>query len=356
MSKEYEDMTTMTKLLPEDTLMFSEAGSASAVVQKQLTENALVAKELGKKLRNLKPSAVVTCARGSSDHAATYAKYVIETKAGLLVSSAAPSVSSVYAATQMLEGTLFIAISQSGASPDLVRTADAARQAGAFVVAIVNVTSSPLAAIADVVLPMHAGPEKSVAATKTYIASLTAILQLVAHWTEDGELLTALETLPLNLSAAWACDWAPAAAKLLDARNFFVVGRGVGFGVAQEAALKFKETCGLHAEAYSAAEVKHGPMAIVNAGFPVLVMSQSDETRDGIQALVKDFAARDAVVMTAGAGLEGGISLPVVRGAHAFVEPILMIQSFYRMANGLSVARGYHPDEPPHLNKVTETV
>ena len=258
-------MTTMTKLLPEDTLMFSEAGSASAVVQKQLTENALVAKELGKKLRNLKPSAVVTCARGSSDHAATYAKYVIETKAGLLVSSAAPSVSSVYAATQMLEGTLFIAISQSGASPDLVRTADAARQAGAFVVAIVNVTSSPLAAIADVVLPMHAGPEKSVAATKTYIASLTAILQLVAHWTEDGELLTALETLPLNLSAAWACDWAPAAAKLLDARNFFVVGRGVGFGVAQEAALKFKETCGLHAEAYSAAEVKHGPMAIVNA-------------------------------------------------------------------------------------------
>ncbi len=343
-------------LRPEDTLMFAEAGSASKVVEKQLKENAPIAKALGEKLRHLKPAAVVTCARGSSDHAATYAKYVIETKAGLLVSSAAPSVSSVYAAKQMLEGALFIAISQSGASPDLVRTADAAKRAGAFVVAIVNVTSSPLAAIADVVLPMHAGPEKSVAATKTYIASLTVILQLVACWTEDAELLTALETLPLNLSAAWACDWTPAATALLGARNFFVVGRGVGFGVAQEAALKFKETSGLHAEAYSAAEVKHGPMAIVNAGFPVLVMSQRDETREGIQDLVKDFAARDAVVLTAGAGLKGGISLPVVADTHPFIEPILMIQSFYRMANGLSVARGYHPDEPPHLNKVTETV
>lgn len=349
-------MTAHTPLTAEKTLMFSEAGSASNVVAKQLEENGPALKALGEELRTLKPRAVVTCARGSSDHAATFAKYVIETKAGLLVSSAAPSVSSVYDARQMLEGTLFIAISQSGASPDLVRTADAARSAGAFVVAIVNVTASPLAALADVVIPLHAGPEKSVAATKTYIASLTAVLQLVAHWTEDTELLTALETLPLNLSAAWACDWGAATKELLEARNFFVCGRGVGFGIAQEAALKFKETCGLHAEAYSAAEVKHGPMAIVNEGFPVLIFSQRDQTRTGIADLVTDFAGRNARVMTAGSGLTGGISLPVVVDAHPLLEPVLMIQSFYRMANALSVARGYHPDEPPHLNKVTETV
>lgn len=349
-------MIAQTDLRPEDTLMHKEAGDASKIVANQLAQNATLLKGLGRELRLLKPAAVVTCARGSSDHAATFAKYVIETKAGLLVSSAAPSVSSVYAARQMLEGTLFIGISQSGASPDLVRTAEAAKAAGAFIVALVNVEESPLAKMADVVVPLRAGPEKSVAATKTYIATLSAVLQLVAHWTEDSELLGALEALPELLAAAWYCDWSAAASALLEARNFFVVGRGLGFGVAQEAALKFKETSGLHAEAYSAAEVKHGPMAIVNEGFPVLVFSQKDETRAGIQELVTDFAGRRAQVLTAGDKLTGGTELPVVAGAHPMLEPLLFIQSFYRMANQLSVARGYHPDQPPHLNKVTETV
>ncbi len=349
-------MIAPTNLCPEDTLMHREAGNASQIVAHQMAQNTTLLANLGRKLRSLKATAVVTCARGSSDHAATFAKYLIETKAGLLVSSAAPSVSSVYAARQMLEGTLFLGISQSGASPDLVRTAQAAKAAGAFIVVLVNVADSPLAAIADVVVPLHAGPEKSVAATKTYIATLSALLQLVANWTEDSELLAALDTLPDLLSAAWQCDWSLATKSLLDARNFFVVGRGLGFGIAQEAALKFKETCGLHAEAYSAAEVKHGPMAIVGQDFPILVFSQKDETRGGIQDLVTDFASRGAAVLTAGDQLDGGHSLPVVEGAPALLEPLLFIQSFYRMANQLSVARGYHPDQPPHLNKVTETV
>ncbi|WP_417465818.1 SIS domain-containing protein [Kordiimonas sp.] len=349
-------MTIQTALKPDSTLMFSEAREASHVVARQLAENEPLMVKLGQQLRALKPRAVVTCARGSSDHAAMYGKYVIETKAGLLVSSAAPSVSSVYAAKQMLEGTLFIAISQSGKSPDLVRTAEAAKAAGAFVVALVNVTASPLADLADAVVPLHAGPEKSVAATKSYIASLSALLQLVAFWQDDAELKTALTALPRHLSAAWACEWAAAVETLLEARNFFVVGRGAGFGIALEAALKFKETCGLHAEAYSAAEVKHGPMAIVNEGFPVLVFSQKDATRDGVEDIVRDFAGRGAKVMTAGFEAEGAAALASVEGADPLIEPILFIQSFYRMANALSIARGYNPDEPPHLNKVTETV
>ena len=349
-------MTVHMKIQAEKTLMFREAQQASEIVAHQLAANVDIMATIGAKLRALKPRAVVTCARGSSDHAAMYAKYVIETKAGVLVSSAAPSVSSVYAAKQMLEGTLFIAISQSGKSPDLVRTAEAAKAAGAYVVALVNVTASPLADLADAVVPLHAGPETSVAATKSYIASLTAILQLTAAWTKDAELKAALSTLPLNLAAAWALDWGGATRELLEARNFFVVGRGAGFGVALEAALKFKETCGLHAEAYSAAEVKHGPMAIVNQGFPVLVLAQHDGTRAGIIDLVNDFAARGARVMAAGIEAEGVVLLPTVGGAHPLVEPILLVQSFYKMANALSVARGYNPDEPPHLNKVTETV
>ena len=351
-----ETMNAMTSIDPGATLMFREAQEASHVVAKQLAENEAVMSTLGDKLRTLKPRAVVTCARGSSDHAAMFAKYVIETRLGLLVSSAAPSVSSVYAAKQMLEGTVFIAISQSGKSPDLVRTAEAAKAGGAYVIALVNVTASPLAELADTVVPLHAGPEKSVAATKSYIASLSAVLQLVAYWAKDDALKQTLATLPAKLRQAWEQDWIPAVETLQGARNFFVVGRGAGFGIALEAALKFKETCGLHAEAYSAAEVKHGPMAIVNAGFPVLVFSQNDETRAGVEDIVHDFAARNAKVMTAGFTLDGTITLPTVSDADAVIEPVLFIQSFYKMANALSVARGYNPDEPPHLNKVTETV
>ncbi|WP_417451057.1 SIS domain-containing protein [Kordiimonas sp.] len=349
-------MTGNTNITAESTLMYREAREASHVVARQLDCNETLLRDLGQKLRELKPRAVVTCARGSSDHAAMFAKYVIETNLGLLVSSAAPSVSSVYAAKQMLEGTVCIAISQSGKSPDLVRTAEAARAGGAYIIALVNVAESPLAKIADTVIPLHAGPEKSVAATKSYIASLSAILQMVAAWTESDTLKTASASLPGKLQEAWLLDWSAATLALEHARNFFVVGRGAGFGVALEAALKFKETSGLHAEAYSAAEVKHGPMAIVNADFPVLVFSQNDATRESIEDLVKDFTARGATVMTAGFKAAGVTALPYVKNADPVIEPILFIQSFYKMANALALARGYNPDEPPHLNKVTETV
>jgi glucosamine--fructose-6-phosphate aminotransferase (isomerizing) len=134
-----------------------------------------------------------------------------------------------------------------------------------------------------------------------------------------------------------------------------VVGRGYGLGVAQEAALKFKETCGLHAEAFSAAEVKHGPMALVGRGFPVLMLSQNDESRGGIEKLATDFVARGADVLIAGPQVTGSISLPTI-AAHAVIEPLLMVQSFYRMIASLAPARGFDPDRPPHLNKVTETL
>jgi glucosamine--fructose-6-phosphate aminotransferase (isomerizing) len=142
---------------------------------------------------------------------------------------------------------------------------------------------------------------------------------------------------------------------LREATNLYVVGRGFGLGIAQEVALKLKETCGLHAEAFSAAEVKHGPMALVRLGFPVLMLSQNDESRAGIAELAHDFVLRGARVLTAGIEVERALSLPTI-AADAAVEPMLMIQSFYRMAAALAVARGFNPDKPPHLNKVTETL
>jgi glucosamine--fructose-6-phosphate aminotransferase (isomerizing) len=344
-----------TRLAPEDTRMFHEAQEGATVVRTLLAANAERVAALADHLRAHPPRVVVTCARGSSDHAATFARYLIETKAGVLTSSAGLSVSSVYDASPNLEGALCLAVSQSGKSPDLLASVKAAKAAGAYAVAFVNVEDSPLAALADVVIPLHAGPELSVAATKSYIAALTAITQLIAAWTQDEALTAALTALPQQLETAWNLDWSDAVERLRDARNLYVLGRGVGFGVALEAALKFKETCGLHAEAFSAAEVLHGPMALVKDGFPALVFAQNDESRASVHDMAEGLRARGATVLMAAPGDEGPgrLAAPL---SHPVLEPILMIQSFYRMANALSVARGYDPDSPPHLNKVTETV
>ena len=339
------------------TRMFEEAGEAAQVVRGQLKANHQSMVELGARLRAMQPRAVVTVGRGSSDHAATFAQYLIETRLGVMTSSAAPSVSSLYKATPDMEGVVCLAISQSGKSPDLLTAIEGAKAAGAFVVALVNDEDSPLAKLADDVAPLRAGPEISVAATKSYIAALSAIVQITAAWTEDDVLMAAVNDLPDLLDQAWALDWSPAVQALTDAHNLYVIGRGVGFGVAQEAALKFKETCGLHAEAFSAAEVRHGPMALVGKDFPVLAFSQNDQSRTGVDELVAEFVSRGAEIMLAGGGQAqaGVMQLPTL-SAHPVIEPILYVQSFYKMVNALALARGFDPDRPPHLNKITETV
>ena len=333
------------------TLMFNEAAEAADVIERQFARNAATVAALAAELRAAPPPFVVTCARGSSDHAATYAKYLFETRLGIVTASASPSVGSVYEAPLALRGALYLVISQSGKSPDLLRNAQAAKAAGARVVALVNVEDSPLAELADTVLPLCAGPEKSVAATKSYLASLAAILQLGAAWHGDAALVATLSGLPAALRQAWQADWRAVTDGLADARNLFVLGRGLGLAAAQEAALKFKETCGLHAEAYSSAEVKHGPMALVGPGFPVLAFAQPDETGAGTAAAAAEFRQRGARVWLAGAGGD----LPLADSAPE-ITPLLTIQSFYRAINALALRRGFNPDLPPHLNKVTETV
>ena len=338
-----------------DSRMFSEAAQAPDVVRGQLQNNAVNVRRIGALLREMSPRTVVTCARGSSDHAATFAKYLIESHTKLLTTSAAPSMSSLYDAQPDLRGVVFLAISQSGKSPDLLASAENARRNGACVIALCNSPGSPLAQLAHHTIPLSAGPETSVAATKSYIASLSAIVHLVACWTSNQTLINSLMRAPEQLEQAWRLDWSAAVPVLERANNLFVVGRGYGLGVAQESALKFKETCGLHAEAFSAAEVKHGPMALVGRGFPVLMLSQNDESRAGIERLAADFVTRGADVMIAGPRVMDSICLPTL-SAHAVIEPLLMVQSFYRMIALLAPARGFDPDRPPHLNKVTETL
>ncbi|WP_207796736.1 SIS domain-containing protein [Sphingomonas oleivorans] len=339
----------------ETTQMFAEAKQAAAVVAAQGAANAARIAALALNLRATPPSMVLSCARGSSDHAATFAKYLIETRLGIAVASQAPSIASVYGMAPRAPDALCLAISQSGKSPDILAAVESSSRAGASSVALVNVEDSPLANLADHVIPLRAGPELSVAATKSYIATIAALIDLVAAWSGDRELATALAAAPGQLENAWAADWSPLVERLRDVRGLYVIGRGLGLGIAQEAALKFKETCGLHAEAFSAAEVRHGPMALVKQGFPLLVFRQSDETESGIDDLISEIVARGGEVIVAGPAPRGAIALPSI-SAHPVIEPMLQIQSFYRAVNALSVARGLDPDRPPYLAKVTETL
>jgi glutamine---fructose-6-phosphate transaminase (isomerizing) len=350
-------MSAVRAIRVEDTRMFQEAERASDAVRAQLQCDAAAIMAIGTAVRRLAPRTVITCARGSSDHAATFAKYLIETRAGVLTASAAPSVSSVYGVSQDLRGCLFIAISQSGRSPDLLASVAAAKSAGATILALCNSPDAPLVAAADLVIELRAGVETSVAATKSYLATLAALVRMVAAWTQSASLASAIELLPTLMDRSWALDWSAGQPVLEPAGHLYVVGRGLGLGAAQEAALKCKETCGLHAEAFSSAELQHGPYALSGPGFPALLFAQRDATQAGIETLALELARRNVPVLLAGTdiAIPGVIGLPTIEGPPE-IAPILLMQSAYRLIATLAVRRGFDPDHPAHLRKVTETV
>lgn len=347
-----QEQSTKTQ---NQTAMERETREAPGAVSRLISNNADACMELADRLRKSPPPFVITCARGSSDHAATYAKYLFETQCGMVTSSFAPSISSVYDAQLNMKGALFLGISQSGKSPDLLVSAEAARHAGAYVVTLCNNTNSPLAALSDVCLPLHAGPELSVAATKSFITALASILQITASWSAKPELLDALQALPEQLGEAVNLNWEHALPTFVKADDLFIAGRGYGFCISQEAALKFKETSKLHAEPFSTAEILHGPLELLRDGFPVLVFAQDDQTRPSTNVLIDAIAQKGATGFIAGSGISDDRYLPIVENVNPISAPITMIQSFYPFANSLSLARGMNPDFPEHLLKVTET-
>lgn len=342
------------------TQMAREAREAPARSAAQLRLNADLMRDAGQQLRELAPPFVATLGRGSSDQAAAFAKFLLEVHGGLPTLSHSPSVGSLYRATSpKFAGVPLIAISQSGRSPDLLAAAADARSQGAVIVAVVNDTASPLAELAQIVVPVHAGPETSVAATKSFVCTLVALTHLVAEWSQDAALLAALDGIGDVLEDAAAADWRTAVDCLRDADRMLVLGRGPTLAIAGEAALKLKETCGLHAEAFSSAEVAHGPMTLVGPGDPVLALAPLDIARTGLGERLADFAARGAAVIAAGHAADvasAGLVLPLRTDVHPVLGAIAQVQSFYGLANALSLARGHDPDRPPHLNKVTRTL
>lgn len=340
-------------------LMFREAAEAGSVCARQLAANAAAVADAAGRLRALDPPFTATLARGSSDQAAAFAKVLFETRLRLPTLSHSPSIGTLYGATSpKFAGVPLLAISQSGKSPDLLGAATGAKEAGATVLGLVNDATSPLAAAADLLLPLHAGAERSVAATKSFVASLVAVAALTAAWSRDEILAEALMGVEEALQAAWLQDWGAALAPLRDAESLLVLGRGLTLPIAGEAALKLKETSALHAEAFSSAEVAHGPMTLVGARDPVLVFAPADAAAVGLQERLEAFASRGAQVIIAGqteATVPGAIMLPLPPGLHPVMEAIAAILSFYRFAEQLSRARGRDPDLPPYLSKVTQT-
>jgi glutamine---fructose-6-phosphate transaminase (isomerizing) len=335
--------------------MLQEAVSTGDGVQRQLAQDEAMYARLGGRLRQLSPRMALTVARGSSDHAAGYFAYLAMARTGCVVASLPMSLVTLYDAPLAVRHMLTVAVSQSGQSPDIVTPLSRFREQGAATVALVNDIHSPLARAAEWVLPLHAGPERSVAATKSFIASLVAAARLVAHWARDAALMESLSALPQALRDAAQVDWTSALGSLTDARRALVIGRGIGLPLAQEAALKLKETSFLQAEAFSGAELRHGPMALVEAGYPILVLATPGPALDGLVHLAGELRAMGAQVILAAPRAVPSRQLTLPSAPAPELSPITAAVAFYRLAAQLSLARGLNPDQPRHLRKVTLT-
>jgi glucosamine--fructose-6-phosphate aminotransferase (isomerizing) len=335
--------------------MAHEIAEGPEAVARQATGLARPIADLVARLRRRPPQVVVTCARGSSAHAATYGKHLIERIIGAPVAEAAPNIASVYGRRLSLEGQLFLAISQSGRSDDLVEMALSARSAGALTVAIVNATDGPLTRACEIVLPIGAGPELSVAASKTFVATLSALQRLVAAWTGDPALARAVDALPERLSAAGALDWSEAVDALSRTTSLVAIGRGPTLAIAREASLKLKETCNLHAEAFSGAEFLHGPVALAAARYPILMFTPTDQAAPGMRRLADDLRRKGAALLATEAGSTAPGRLRTLPPEHPEADAVCLVQSFYAMLIRLAERLGTDVDRPRHLKKVTRT-
>ena len=341
--------------MPPASLMRTEALESATTVARMLRHDQDTLAGLVSDLRRHPPKHIVTIARGSSDHAAAYFAYLCMLRLGQYVTSLPPSLVTLYDAPLQRTGSLALAFSQSGQSPDLVRAAGLFSGPGARSVAVVNHADSPLAQQAQTVLPLHAGMEHSVAATKSFIAQLVAGARLVAQWQGDAALMEALQGMPAALEEASRLDWSSSLQTLLHADRLMVVSRGPGIAVALEAALKFKETCGIQAETFSSAELRHGPMALIESGYPLLILAPRGPAQAEMVQLAQEMRGRGARVLLAASGVVQSAEMPCTSAGHPDLDPVCIIQSFYLMVEALARARGRNPDQPIHLSKVTLT-
>ena len=328
----------------------------------RLLEQRDVVETAAERIRSFDPAWVTIAARGTSDNAARYAQYVFGAHNNLSVGLAVPSLITLYDAAPKMDKALVLGISQSGQSPDIVAVVKAAREQGAATLAISNDPGSPLALASAACLPLCAGEEKAVAATKTYSTQLLALAMLSAaldddesRW-DDLERVPALveETLGLNRSIESAVS------RFTKARQLLVVGRGFNYSTAFEIALKVKETSYIVAEPYSVADLLHGPVAIVEPGFPVMLVAPAGAAYDDAVELMSLLEKRGAevVVLSSERALQARApsSLRIPENVPEWISPIVAIVAGQMWALGLALAKGLDPDHPRGLSKITLTL
>ena len=348
----------MSSVEMSETLMRQEALAAPKIVQTQSQHWLESLEPLVSSFGVRNPKHIVTIARGSSDHAANYFAYLAMARLGRFVTSLPMSLLTLESAPLPFDQTFSIAFSQSGRSPDLVVPTRMIRSGKGLTAAFVNDTQSPLADAAEFAVGLRAGAETSVAATKSFIAQLalgaTLIERLKPHARQS------FDTLGDALNEACSIRWESALEPLIRANRLCILGRGAGLAVAQEAALKLKETCAIQAEAFSGAEFKHGPMALVEHGYPIIVFAPRGPTQTGLIEVAKQMADRGGrvwiVAPTDLTATQPKVQyLPMIPADAIDHDPISLIQTFYLFAESLSRARGFNPDKPNHLSKVTLT-
>ena len=305
---------------------------------------------------------VLIAARGSSDHAAMYAKYAWAALAGHPIALAAPSLHTLYAAPPRMTGALVVGISQSGQSPDIVAVLTEARRQGCPTLAITNDGTSPLAATADFVVEFGVGPERSVAATKTYTAELAVIAAFAAAFSGDQQRVGELQRLPeaLDATLAGAGNVAHRAERYRYMDRCVVIGRGYNYATAFELALKLKELTYVMAIPYSSADFRHGPIATIDAGAPAILVMPSGRAFDDMLDLAHDLqhlGAELLVISDARQALELATTpLPHAASVPEWLSPIPTVLPGQLLALHLALAKGYDPDVPRGLHKVTRTL
>ena len=313
---------------------------------------------IGERVRALAPvplNGITIVARGSSDHAAVYGRYLLEAATGKPVSLAAPSLHTLYGVDVDYSGQLVIAVSQSGATPEIVRTLQALQDGGGRGLAITNEPGTALARTARDAVELEMGEERAIPATKTVTGQFTALAIIASALGRAPFTRGELDAVPEWVQAVLG-DPGPAAAaaeNLVAANHLIVVARGYLFAAALETALKIKETCSLLADGYSAADLRHGPIAAVTRGLPVVAMCASGPALSDVVSLVEDLRARHASVLVVGGGERADLPIPAL--APDALAPIVAVVRGQQLAYELALRLGYDPDSPEGLTKVTAT-
>ncbi len=342
--------------------MRSELGESPDVVARLLDRAAGSIADVARVVRERDVDLVLIAARGTSDHAALYAQYVLGAVNGLPVALAIPSLTSVYGRPPRVRNALVIGISQSGRSPDVVAVLGDARRQGAVTVALTNDPSSELAGAAEHVVELGAGPERAVAATKTYVAEVALLAMLSAAISGDDALTSEIRALPTVMRAALAAEVEDAVETIADhwasEDRCAVVARGFQYATAREWALKLKELAYVLADPYSGADFEHGPIALVEPGFPVISVATAGPLLADMHALLGRLGAAGArlLVLSDDASLRAlGDGIPVPAGVPEWLSPIVSILPAQLFAYHLARARGLDTEAPRTISKVTLT-